>query len=162
MAELLFRLQSAPGHEAVSNAHAGGIPEGHPDVVFIVLFQEGAVNDVDDLPTVILPVLSGQCDRSLFQLLRHHVGVCAIAVLQRIMDGIHVPVFHHPGAWPQGIGTFPGITYIKDVPDAGNVTSVVDQGNAFRSPADITPLMRGFCGKPNSPVNCNEEPFSRD
>ena len=93
MAEFRFRLQSAPGQEAVSHAHTGCAPEGCADVELIIFFKIGTVNDVDDLPAVFLPVGADKAACNVLQLLRHHELICAEPVFQRVMDGIHVPVF---------------------------------------------------------------------
>ena len=92
MAEFRFRLQPAPGQEAVSHAHTGRAPEGCADVELIIFCQIGAVNDVDDLPAVFLPVGPDQAACDMLQLLSHHEFIRAEPVFQRIMDGVHVPV----------------------------------------------------------------------
>jgi hypothetical protein len=93
MAEFRFRLQSAPGQETVSHAHTGRAPEGCTDVELIIFCQVGTVNDVDDLPAVFLPVGADEAACDVLQLLRHHEFIRAEPVFQRVMDGIHVPVF---------------------------------------------------------------------
>ena len=93
MAELFLRFQSAPGQEAPGDAHTGCAPEGCADVELNIFRQIRAVNDVDDLPAVFVPVIPDKAAGNMLQLLRHHEIDRAKAFSQRVMDGVHMFIF---------------------------------------------------------------------
>ena len=60
MLEVGFRFQAAAGQQGIGDADGGGIAERRTDVKFIILLQEGAVNDVEDVILVVGPVFVRQ------------------------------------------------------------------------------------------------------
>ena len=69
MAEILLRLQPTAGHQGVGDADSGGGFELDFDVVLIVLFQKGTVNDRENIPPVVGPVFLRQLGGHIGQLL---------------------------------------------------------------------------------------------
>ena len=53
MLEIDFRLQSAAGHQCVSDTDGGGASEGYSDVEIIIFLQKGTVNDVEKVTLVL-------------------------------------------------------------------------------------------------------------
>ena len=68
MLEVGFRLQPAAGHQRVSNADGCGASESHSDVEIIIFFQEGIVNDAEDVALVLCPIFIGKPGSYLLQL----------------------------------------------------------------------------------------------
>ena len=73
MAEILLRLQPTAGHQGIGDADSGGGFELDFDVVLIVLFQKGTVNDIEDVPLVFHPILADKLGRDAFKLFRQVV-----------------------------------------------------------------------------------------
>ena len=82
MAELIFRVHAAPGHEHVGDAHAGRLPERSSHVVFIIPLQERTVNDVEDVPLVFLPVLGRQAGGEMKSILTSLKGLDIISLVE--------------------------------------------------------------------------------
>ena len=68
MLEVVFRFQATAGHEGIGDADRGGAAERHFDVQFIILLQEGAVNDVEEVVLVVGPIFARQLRGNLPQL----------------------------------------------------------------------------------------------
>ena len=137
MAEVFLRLQAAAGHEHIGHAHAGRLPERRPDVVFIVLFQERAVNDVEDVLFMLLPISRGQPCSDGFQLIRQRSGVQAVLFFQHGVDGILVGVVDLPNERAAGIIPHAGVGHVEHIADAGDVPVLVGQGDALGTAPDI-------------------------
>ena len=82
MLEILFRIQSAAGHQGVGNADGGGGLKLDFDVEIIVLLQERTVNDVAEVLLMLVPILAGQLSGHISELLGKIVTGNAIAALQ--------------------------------------------------------------------------------
>ena len=65
---MFVRIQVAPGHDYVGNACFGSTPEGELSVEFIVLFEEGIVNDTKEIAAVIMPVIFRHAASGVFDL----------------------------------------------------------------------------------------------
>ena len=68
MLEISLRIKTAPSHEGVGDADRSGIFEYHFDVVIIIFLQKGILNDVENIPAVILPVFRGKLIGDPFEL----------------------------------------------------------------------------------------------
>ena len=91
-----FRLQSAPGQEGVGDTDGGGAAKGCSYVELIIFRQERTVNDVENVPPMFFPIFHRQLAGDMLQLIGHHEIVRAIAVFQRVMNGVHVLIFQRP------------------------------------------------------------------
>ncbi|WP_270513286.1 hypothetical protein [Flavonifractor plautii] len=60
MVEVAFRLQSAAGHQSVSDADGGGCLELYSDVKLIIFLQKGTVNDIEEVLLMLRPVFLSQ------------------------------------------------------------------------------------------------------
>ena len=96
VAELVFRLHAAPGHEHVGDAHAGRLPERRAYVVLIIPLQERTVNDVEDVPLIFLPVLGRQAGGDGIKLLNEQGIVRSVFPFQQRGHFVHMAVFHRP------------------------------------------------------------------
>ena len=131
MAELVFRLQAAPGHEHVGDAHAGRLPERSSHVVFIIPLQKRTVNDVEDVALVFLPVLGRQAVSDSIELLNEQWLIRAILIFQHGGHVVHVAIFHTPDVRAAGIRPAACVGYVEHIADAGRIPAGVNQGNAF-------------------------------
>ena len=69
MLEIILRVKTAASHEGVGDADRGGVSEHHLDVVIIIFLQKGILNDVENIPAVILPVFRGKSVCNPFKLI---------------------------------------------------------------------------------------------
>ena len=137
MAEVFLRLQAAAGHEHIGHTHAGRLPERRPDVVLIIFCQERAVNNVEDVLTMLLPIGCGQPGGNGFQLIRQRSGVQAVLFFQHGVDGILVGVVNLPNERDAGIFPSAGVGHVEHITDAGDVPVLVGQGDALGTAPDI-------------------------
>ena len=70
MSKIVLRFQSAPGHENIGHTDGGGASELRSDIEIIILPQETAVNDAEDVLLMLVPIFRRKLGRDLFQLLR--------------------------------------------------------------------------------------------
>lgn len=82
-------IAPAAGQQSVFGADGGGLPEGNSDVEFIVPFQIASVNDAEDLPAVIQPLVHHQLLNSGMNLFFQTPGD-VVSVLQRAAGGFFV------------------------------------------------------------------------
>ena len=75
-------IAPAAGQQGVFSADGGGLPEGSPDVEFIVPFQIAPVNDAENFPAVIQPLIHHQLLNSGMNLFFQTPGD-VVSVLQR-------------------------------------------------------------------------------
>lgn len=69
MLKVVFGLQSAPGQERVRDADGGGVSERHSDIEIIIAVKKGIVNDVEDVPLIVVPIFVGKLRGDLFKLI---------------------------------------------------------------------------------------------
>lgn len=82
-------MASAAGQQGVFGADSSSFPEGNPDVEFIVSFQIASVNDAEDLPAVIQPLVHDQLLNGGMHLFFQRAGD-VVTVFQRAAGGIFV------------------------------------------------------------------------
>ena len=138
MAELLIRFQPATGHEGVGGAYAGCLPEGRAYVVFIVLCQVRAVNDVKYFPLMFLPIgcclLRGNGIQQIWQ----GSDFQAVLPLQHGMDGIRIGFVHLPKKRAAGIFPAACVRHIEYIMDPGNIGRGIHQGNSLGAAPHIS------------------------
>ena len=138
MAKVVLRFQPTPGHEDVGHADGGGTSELRSDVELIILPQETAVNDAEDVLLMLIPIFRRKLGRDLLQLLLQIAvpGWCVKPLLQRRRHHPDVfrPVFPQPGASFRLTACVRHIIHIsQDRPAAADV----DDADARRTPAYI-------------------------
>ena len=84
--EVAFRLQSAAGHQSVSDADGGGCLELHSDVKLIIFLQKGTVNDIEEVLLMLCPVFLSQFSGYLRELSGEVITGNIIGALQH---GLH-------------------------------------------------------------------------
>ena len=85
MLEVFLRGHPAAGQQGVGNAHGGGVTECRADVKLIIFLQKAAVNDVEDVPPVFVPILPGKLGGHPFKLVgKAMFAGNTIAALQRL------------------------------------------------------------------------------
>ncbi len=136
MLKVVFRLQAAAGHEGVFDADGGGVSELRPDVELIILLQKTAVNDVEDVLPVIVPVFPRELGSDLFKLSRKVGAGHAKPLLQHRRYRVLVFLLVLPQLGP-GFLPAAGVGHIEHIAQKGLAAAVVDDGNASGPPPHI-------------------------
>lgn len=129
-------IAPAAGQQGVFSADGGGLSEGSSDVEFIVPFQIAFVNDAEDLPAVIQPLIHHQLLNSGMNLFFQTPGD-VVAVLQRTAGGFFILFRKLPLREWAGTGTNTRIRNIEHIAEFGFVPGNIQQGDSFGAPADI-------------------------
>ena len=130
----------APEKQCIIDTDCGCVDECHAFVEVMIPLQMRSVNDVEDVLLVGKEILCDFHGRNLFQLVNEISGV------------LNIVLFLHSGGnrllmlravFPE-IGTAgtlrgAGVCHIKYIFQLRSVPRVVDEGNAFRTPANIAP-----------------------
>ena len=140
MFEVAVRIIRAPAVQTVGNAGCRRPPECHSGFKSIIARQVTILNDVEDLPAVVVPVICGKPFRRRID--HGFQGLPLPAhfkcLLQDLHDGLPIFLLHLPQLHRAGVFPLPGIRYIKDIPQPWPVTSGIDQGDPFRSAPDVS------------------------
>lgn len=129
-------IAPAAGQQSVFGADGGGFPEGNSDVEFIVPFQIASVNDAEDLPAVIQPLVHHQLLNSGMNLFFQTPGD-VVSVLQRATGGFFVLFCKLPLRERAGTGANTRIRNVEHITEFGFVPGNIQQGDPFGAPADI-------------------------
>ena len=131
MAEILLRLQPTAGHQGIGDADSGGGFELDFDVVLIVLFQKGTVNDRENIPPVVGPVFLRQLGGHIGQLLGQVAAAHIIVAFQHRHDRRGVFLVHRPQPGGAGVFTGAGVGNVEYIPQSGPVPGIIHQGDAL-------------------------------
>ena len=136
MLKVVFRLHAAAGHKSVGDADGGGVSELRPDVELIILLQKTAVNDVEDVLPVFVPVFRRKLSGDLFKLIRKVAAGNVKPLLQcrRYRVPIFLLVLPQLGS---GVLFAAGIGHIEHIAQKRPVSAVVDNGDARSAPPYI-------------------------
>ncbi len=137
MLEILFRIQSAAGHQGVGNADGGGGLKLDFDVEFIVLLQERTVNDVAEVLLMLVPILTRQLSGHIGELLGKIVTGNTVVALQHGRHRPDVLFLQLPQPGGAGMFTGPGVGNIEHIAQAGPVAGIVHQGDTLGATAHI-------------------------
>ena len=139
MLEIDFRLQSAAGHQRVSDADGGSTSEGYSDVEIIIFLQKGTVNDVEKVALVLCPVFIGKPGGYLFQLVGKAV-LCGniIGFFQRLRHRGFMFRAVLPEIKLTGVFTPAGIGNIKHITQFRSVAAVIQESNSLGTTPNIT------------------------
>ena len=97
MLEKTLLLQSTAGHQRVGDTHGGGVSECGPYVEIIIFLQETSVNDVKNIPLMLIPIFPGKPGGDVFKLFCQPMSAGnAVAVFQRRRHGVSVFVLILP------------------------------------------------------------------
>jgi hypothetical protein len=130
--KVVFRFQTAAQHQGIADTDLGGIPEGHSDVEFIILFQKRILKDAEDVPAVVLPVFPRKLRGHRLQLIgkafacRH-----AVVFLQHGGYGRNVLLPKFPQVQASGIGPGAGVRNIKYIAQSLAVAAGIDERDAL-------------------------------
>lgn len=138
MGKIVLRFQPTPGHEDVSHADGGGTSELRSDAELIILPQETAVNDVEDVLLMLVPIFRRKLGRDLFQLLRQTAvsgrRVKSLLQRRRHRPGVFLPIFPQPGT---GLRLAARVIHIEHIPQKRLAAAVVDDGDTHSAPPHI-------------------------
>ena len=127
--EVAFRLQSAAGHQSVSDADGGGCLKLHSDVILIIFFQKGTVNDIEEVLLMLRPVFLSQFSGYLGELSGKVITIDIIGALQHGLHGIQMALLQLPQPGCAGMFTGSGVGNVKDIAQAGPVPGIVHQSD---------------------------------
>ena len=138
MLEVILRVKTAASHEGVGDADRSGIFEYHFDVVIIIFLQKGILNDVENIPFVILPVFCGKSVCDPFKLISETIFSRYIKSLFQSC-GNSILVFTSIAPEPHGNSIFfsSGIGNIKDIAQSRTVAAGINQGDSLGAATHI-------------------------
>lgn len=138
MVEILFRLQTAAGHQRISDTDRCRRLKLQCDVKVIILFQKRTVNDAANVMLVVLPVVICQHSGHISKLLGKPLFSGNIkAIFQHGLHRRNVSVLQFPQKRAAGVFPFAGIGNIKDIAQTNMISAVIQQGDAGGATADI-------------------------
>ena len=131
-------IEPAAAHQRVCCADCPDVFENRSQVVFIIFFEEGTVNDAKDVPMVFLPIALDQLSGNGLQL-KSETDAAGLTEALFQGGGHTVPVLRavFPKERAAGIRAAACVGYIKNVFHPGRVPGAVDQRNAFRAAPHI-------------------------
>ena len=127
--EVAFRLQSAAGHQSVSDADGGCCLKLHSDVILIIFLQKGTVNDIEEVLLMLRPVFLSQFSGYLGELSGKVITIDIIGALQHGLHGIQMALLQLPQPGCAGMFTGSGVGNVKDIAQAGPVPGIVHQSD---------------------------------
>ena len=132
MGEVPGGIEPAAAHQRVCCADCPGVFELRSQVVFIIFFEEGTVNDAKDVPLVFLPIALDQLSGDGFQL-KSETDAAGLTEPLFQGGGHTVPMLRavFPKERAAGIRAAACVGYIKDIFHPGRVPGAVDQSNAL-------------------------------
>ena len=136
MLKVVFRLHAAAGHKSVGDADGGSVSELRPDVELIILLQKTAVNDVEDVLPVFVPVFRRKLSGDLFKLIRKVAAGNVKPLLQCRRYRVPIFLLVLPQLGP-GVLFAAGIGHIEHIAQKRPVSAVVDNGDARSAPPYI-------------------------
>ena len=129
MVEVAFRLQSAAGHQSVSDADGGCCLELYSDVKLIIFLQKGTVNDIEEVLLMLRPVFLGQFSGYLRELSGKVITGNIIGALKHGLHGIQMALLQLPQPGSAGMFTGSGVGNVKDITQARSVPGIVHQSD---------------------------------
>ena len=129
--EVAFRLQSAAGHQSVSDTDGGGCLELHSDVILIIFLQKGTVNDIEEVLLMLRPIFLGQFSSYLRELSGKIITGNIIGALKHGLHRIQMALFQLPQPGSAGMFTGSGVGNVKNIAQAGPVPGIVHQSNSL-------------------------------
>ena len=136
--EVAFRLQSAAGHQSVSDADGGGCLKLHSDVILIIFLQKGTVNDIEEVLLMLRPVFLGQFSGYLRKLSGKIITGNIIGALQHGLHGIQMALLQLPQPGSAGMFTGSGVGNVKDITQARSVPGIIHQSDSLGTAPYIT------------------------
>jgi len=116
--------------------------EQRPYLGFIVFFEHGAVNDVEDVITKVAPVVHGGLYRQSFQLWHQAIAhEDEVACFQRLPQVSVLAFLNCPGLGRRQLLRGIGVGHIKHVAQPGRGLAIIQQGNAFGTSLDIAVIL---------------------
>ena len=137
MLEILFRIQPTARHQGIGDTDGGSGLKLDFDVVIIVLRQERTVNDIAEVPLMLVPIFTRQLSGYISELLGEIVTGNAITALQHGQHRTNMLFFQLPQPGGTGMFTGAGIGNIEHIAQARLVAGIVHQGNALGATAHI-------------------------
>ena len=132
--------QTTPGQQHIGGAGGSGVEECHAFVIVMILFQIRTVNDVEDILLVGKEVFRDFHRGNLFQEVRKAARITNIVLqLQRIGNGLFMFRVEFPEVGAAGTLRGAGACHIEHIFQLRSVPGVVNESDAFRTPANITP-----------------------
>lgn len=129
--EVAFRLQSAAGHQSVSDADGGCCLKLHSDVKLIIFLQKGTVNDIEEVLLMLRPVFLSQFSGYLSELSGKVITGNLIGALKHGLHRIQMVLLQLPQPGSAGMFTGSGVGNVKDITQARSVPGIVHKSDPF-------------------------------
>ena len=138
MFKLAIHIKATAGLQGVAGADGSRSAEGFPYVDFIVLLQEGTVNDTEDVLLMILPVGADLTLGDLSQLEVQAGGSgYVIFLFQHGSDGGFIALVDLPQEGIKGSAPGAGVRNIEHIAQRELASVIVQQSNALGTAPDI-------------------------
>ena len=138
-AKVCILHQTTPGKQGVGGADGGCVDERHAFVIVMILFQIRSVNDAENVLLMGKEVFGNLHRTNLFQLVGEIAGIPDTVLLLQSMGNNPLMLWaEFPEVGAAGALCAAGVRYIKHIPEPGSIPGVVNEGNTFRTPANIT------------------------
>ena len=132
MLKLAIHIEATSRLQSVADADGSRSAKGHPNVDFIVLLQEGTVNDAEYILLMILPVCACLTLGDLSQLKMQTVNSRDIIFLfQHSSDGRFIALIDLPQEGIEGSTPCTGVGYIEHIAQGELPSVIVQQGDAL-------------------------------
>jgi len=138
MLKVFVGVEVAAGQNRVGDADGSGASELRSDVKLIIFLQKAAVNDVEDVVLVFLPIFVCQLSGDLLQLVGKALLAGSLVFLfQYRRNRVLMLRTVLPKERTAGIVPASRVGNIKDVPDSRPVAGIVDERDSPAAAPDI-------------------------
>lgn len=140
MLKVFVRLKVAARHERVGNADNGGVSESHSDVEIIIFLQKGIVNDVENIPLMVVPVFVSELCGNALKLEGKAIRAGNIIVaLQHGGHAVKMLLLQFPKVTAAGKLPAAGVGHIEHIFQTRFIRADIYKGDASRAAPHIAP-----------------------
>ena len=122
---MTVRLKAAAFQNRIQDADCGGRFELELLSGFIIIYQERTVNDVENVPAVVVPVICHQFPGNIGKLLADTLPADAVGGGEHFRNRLHQIGVELPHFRVTGIAAHPGVAHIKDIVQTRHTAGLV-------------------------------------
>ncbi|MFR3879021.1 MAG: hypothetical protein ACLTX9_01615 [Oscillospiraceae bacterium] len=131
--------KTTPGQQHIGGADGCGVEECHAFVIVMIPLQVRTVNDVEEVLLMGKKIFCDLHRGNLLQLVgKVAVVLNAVLLPQSVGDKLLMLWAVLPEVGAAGTLRGAGVRYIEHIPEPGSIPGVVNESDAFRTPANIT------------------------